>query len=62
MAGGFQDKIKKLVINSIVDYPGQCYVAVGVLLYFKRRHEMIQEYNQRFGKFDYDRKVEANLI
>lgn len=60
MAGG--GGLKKVVLNYIVDNPAKVYLAGGAFLYAFRRYETQKQYNQFFGKFDFQRRLERNEL
>ncbi len=56
--GGF----KKLLINFIVDKPAQAYLSGGALLFMINRTRAQSNYAYYFGKFEFERRVERNML
>lgn len=60
MSGG--GGAKKFIINLLIDHPEKVYVGGGAFLYFYRWYAINSTYNQYFGKFDFQRKLERGQL
>lgn len=61
MAGG-GGGVKKLIINTVLDYPAYVYVGGGAALWAIRKLQTAQTYNKWFGKIDFERRKERKEI